>query len=64
MQFKKKQWVKPAVVPLSLAQARARMLAAVELLEEDGEFPEECAELRSLITAIDDELGEADELSR
>lgn len=56
----KKQWVRPEVVPVTLAQARDKLVAALALIESDSELQEECSELRSLINAIDAEIRHAE----
>lgn len=51
-----KQWVRPDVKLVTLAQARSKIEAALQLMAGDNELADECAELRLLISALDDQL--------
>lgn len=57
---KKKPWVAPRVRPVQLSEAREKVLSALNLIEDDESLADLCAELRSLIAAIDTDLGSDD----
>ena len=53
----KKQWVTPTIEKISLAQAREKVLAALQIVEGHSELADECEKLRSVIDDLDKELS-------
>ena len=55
MHAAKKQWNRPAVRQIGLADVCEKVRAALELLESDGERTRECEMLRAALKEIDEE---------
>ena len=54
MQAPKKLWPSPRAERADVKEARAHVLEALRLIEEDPALERECAELRSILQMIDE----------
>jgi len=53
VQAPKKAWIKPSIEPMEIDQARTLIRDAIRLIEKDASLESACAELRSILQAID-----------
>ena len=56
MQTQKKQWERPRIHPLKLDEARTLIESALALIDDDGELSSEYADLRWILSQIDENL--------
>ena len=56
MRASKKVWAKPRIDTIELAQARNLIVDALRLIEKDATLASTCAELRSILQAME-EIG-------
>jgi len=56
VQTQKKQWERPRIHPLKLDEARTLIERALALIDDDGELSSEYADLRWILSQIDENL--------